>query len=179
MDAIDCRLNTHGISKRWCQADSQLLRGLRPARFRELVSENATLDDICNRFQRDWLAQAYFTTISVEALRCGSSLQSAEATVHQHTSATQVSEILETMMIGDLDTTDGDGQDAEPRRLTELLNLLQIEEVAQALHQSAPVLWESVDQTWTQWIGIDSGPASVRLWSKPHAHSVLVWMQTV
>jgi hypothetical protein len=152
VDAIQLSFEYPRHLEEMCQADSQLLRGLRPARFRELVSENATLDDICNRFQRDSLAQAYFTTISVEALRCGSSLQSAEATVHQHTSATQVSEILETMMIGDLDTTDRDGQDAEPRRLTELLNLLQIEEVAQALHQSAPVLWESVDQTWTQWI---------------------------
>lgn len=152
VDAIQVSFEYPAHLEQICQADGQLIRGLRPARFKDLVTENADLDNLSNRFQRDWLAQAYFTTISVEALRSGSSLQSAESSVHQHASATQVAEILETMLMGDLDAIGADGEDGAPRRLTELLNLLQVEEIAQTLHQSAAVLWEPIDHTWTQWV---------------------------
>jgi hypothetical protein len=52
-----------------CMRDGRLVRGLRTARFRDLIRGSQALDGIANAFQRDWLSQAYLSTVTAEALR--------------------------------------------------------------------------------------------------------------
>lgn len=145
-----------------CRGDERLARGLRPLRFRDAVRAASALDGVANGFQRDWLAQAYLSTIAAEALRTESTLQHAEAAVYAGTSATSIADVLETIlqwMEDDTDTgTDGasdaapSDDDAVPRRLRELTDLIERDETRSVLHDAARVLWEPLGAEWEAWL---------------------------
>lgn len=144
-----------------CGQDERLLRGLRPARFKHLLRISPLLDGIANGFQRDWLAQAYLSTVTEEALRTGSTLNQAEAAVYSQNFLTSFPDVLETILQavqqGD---DDSDGQadnnltndDAMPRRIHELLEILSYEQTKTALHEVARALWEPLDGDWETWL---------------------------
>ncbi|HMI82567.1 MAG TPA: protein DpdJ [Polyangiaceae bacterium] len=144
-----------------CARDEPLLRSLRPARFKDLVRTTPLLDGVANGFQREWLALAYLSTVTAEALRTGSSLEQAEAAVHARNSRTTIAEVLETILQAaaeaDVDSTDsGDGSTGDdgavPRRLQELLELLNLDRTNAALHDAARVLWGLPNSDWEMWL---------------------------
>jgi hypothetical protein len=142
-----------------CLADERLVHGLRPARFYDVVRTAPSLDGIANEFQRRWLAQAYLSTVTAEALRSECKLRDAEAAINGGTSKTTIQEVLRTILqwaeedSNTDDSTDGsqDG-DAIPRRLREMLDLLHHPETLVALHNAAETLWNPIDATWEPWL---------------------------
>lgn len=144
-----------------CARNERLLRSLRPARFKDLVRTTQLLNGIANGFQRDWLAQAYLSAVTAEALRTGCSLEEAEAAVRARTARTTIAEVLQTILQaatdGDSDSNDSeDGStnddDAVPRRLQELLDLLNLAQTSAALHEAARVLWDPLNADWEGWL---------------------------
>lgn len=141
-----------------CQSDRRLVRGLRVARFRDLVRGSRELDGVANSFQRDGLSQAYLSTVTTEALRTGFDMESAESSVHRKISSTTIREVLETI----LQWSGGDSNDADddddlpahdlPRRLQELADLLDHPATRDALHHAANVLWMPIDADWENWL---------------------------
>ena len=137
-----------------CMGDGRLVRGLRTARFRDLIRDSPTLDGISNKFQQDWLSQTYLSTITAEALRTECDLESAEDAVNRQTSRTTIQEVLETILQWNgADLNEMDDQDL-PRRLQELADLLDLPETRDALHQAAHVLWSPIDENWEVWLRV-------------------------
>ena len=135
-----------------CMGDGRLVRGLRTARFRDLIRDSPALDGISNTFQRDWLSQTYLSTVTAEALRTELDLESAEGAVNRKTSRTTIKEVLETILQWNgSDLNDTDDQDL-PRRLQELADLLDLPATRDALHQAAHVLWSPIDENWEVWL---------------------------
>ena len=135
-----------------CMGDGRLVRGLRTARFRDLIRNSSILDDISNTFQRDWLSQTYLSTVTAEAVRTKLDLESAEGAVNRKASKTTIQEVLETILQWNgTDPSDADDQDL-PRRLQELADLLDQPVTRDVLHQAAHVLWSPIDDNWEVWL---------------------------
>ena len=137
--------------------DPRLLRALRTARFRYLIHIAPALDGIANDFQREWLAQVYLSAITAEALRRSLTLEEAEVALHAGTSSTTTREVLETILQwsereNDVEDTDQPADDELPRRLQELLDLLDQGITRDALHQAANVLWSALSEDWEPWL---------------------------
>lgn len=140
-----------------CMTDERLVRGLRSARFKELVRTTPLLQGLANDFQRDWLSQVYLSAVTAEALREQLSLQDAEAAIHNHSATTTLREVLETILQwSDVEPNDDDPPQPNhgdlPRRLQELIALLHQDQTAAALHEAARVLWESIGPEWESWL---------------------------
>ncbi len=140
-----------------CTADERLIRGLRAARFRELVRTTPLLDGVANDFQRDWLSQVYLSAVTAEALREELTLRDAEAAIYNHSSTTTTREVLETILQWSDVEPDADGAAPPdhgelPRRLQELIALLGQIQTAAALHEAAQVLWDDLGADWEEWL---------------------------
>jgi hypothetical protein len=141
--------------------DGRLIRSLRAARFKHNLRVTPLLNSLANGFQREWLAQAYLSTVIAEALRTGQYLEESEAAVYARLSRTTIKEVLETILQaapeGDSDSVDSsdgvtsDG-DAVPRRLQEILDILNQPPAWDALHEAARALWGPPDAEWEPWL---------------------------
>src|SRR5205085_2000856 len=117
----------------------------------------SALDGPVNDFQREWLAQAYLSAITAEALRRSLTLEEAEAALHAGTSSTTTREVLETILQwsegdNDFNGADQPTDDELPRRLQELLDLLDQGITRVILHEAASVLWADVTDDWEPWL---------------------------
>lgn len=121
--------------------------GIRPARFQDFIRTAPQLNGVANQFQRDWLAQAYLSSIVSEAMRSDSSLESAEAAVYAANAS--VRSILQTILRWAQGSSDDD--DA-PKRVQELSDILQQPATLDALHSNAACLWQPIDATWEPWL---------------------------
>jgi len=130
------------------QADARLLRGVRPARFRELIRVAPELDGIANEFQRDWVTQAYLSSVVSQAMESGTTLQQAESAVFAQGSSTVG--FLQTLMRW-VERTASNDEEA-PRRVEELTGILRHPSTQAVLHDRARCLWEQVDAGWESWL---------------------------
>jgi hypothetical protein len=130
------------------QADPRLLQGVRPARFRELIRVAPELDGIANEFQRDWITQAYLSSVASQAMESGTSLQIAESSVFAQGASTVA--LLQTLMRW-VERTASDDEEA-PRRVEELTGILRHPSTQAVLHDRARCLWEQVDAGWEPWL---------------------------
>jgi hypothetical protein len=159
IDGIQIKFEYPARLNEMCARDQQVTRALRPARFRDLVRSASALDGIANDFQRDWLAQVYISAISAEALRRSTTVEEAEAALHLGSSSTTTREVLETILQwsepeDDLNAPLHTVAHDLPRRLQELLDLLDVAATRDALHQAARVLWENINDDWEPWLRI-------------------------
>src|SRR5208282_4310719 len=158
VDGIQVKFEYPARVQELCAREERLTRALRPARFRDLVRADPTLDAIANDFQRDWLAQVYLSAISAEALRKAITLEEAEAALHSGSSSTTLREVLETILQWSEAEDDPDAAHQAPndlpRRLQELLDLLDLVTTREALHQASRVLWEGINDDWEPWLRI-------------------------
>jgi hypothetical protein len=163
VDAVQVRFGYPGRLYERCATNARLMHGLRPARFYYLVRTAGRLDGLANRFQRDWLARAYLSATTVEALRSGQPLDIAEAAVADGRTATSLADILQTLLQWAADDPDDnlqdapdgsvdDVDDARPRRLRELEALLHVPETQAVLREAAGALWEPLNEAWEQWL---------------------------
>ncbi|MEA2569255.1 MAG: hypothetical protein QOI24_1256 [Acidobacteriota bacterium] len=132
-----------------CAADDRLSRSMRAARFRSEVRQSPHLNGIANIFQRDLVAQAYLSSIVTEALRGGTSLESAEAAIHRDVVFGMLRQVLETLF--QWDDSDGGtpgGAQTVPRRLDELTHLIATPECRAVLHEAALMLWRPINEEW-------------------------------
>jgi hypothetical protein len=140
--------------------DALLVRGLRSARFRDLLRNNPALSDHANGFQVDWLAQIFQSVAIVASLRLGLSLADAAELERSGQLASIVEEVVTTIMQADwiVDESPAESDEDEPaplrisRRLKELTDLLADPVVKTALREAAPVLWQPIDQLWEPWL---------------------------
>jgi hypothetical protein len=137
-----------------CMRHASLVRGLRAARFRDYIRNTQTLDGLANSFQRDWLSQAYLSALTAEALRTGATLEVAEAAVYDQTSRTTIREVLETILQCSDADPDDNNDDAHPRRLVELISLIEQPGTRDALHGAARLLWTVIDHEWEAWLRV-------------------------
>jgi hypothetical protein len=157
VDGIQVRFEYPNRLFERCARDAVLLRGLRVARFRDLIRSARDLDGIANDFQRDWLFQVYLSTITAVALRESRTVEAAESAVHLGTSSITTREVLETILQwseADLDDTEPVDEQVLPRRLQELSDLLDQSQVKEALHRQVRVLWEDLSENWEIWLRI-------------------------
>jgi hypothetical protein len=157
VDGIQVRFQYPACIYEVVRGDHRLLRALRSARFRYLIRTASALDGQANDFQREWLAQAYLSTITAEALRRSLTLEDAEAALHCGTSSTTTREVLETILQWSEGENDFNGADQPadeelPRRLKELLDLLDQGATRVILHEAATVLWADVTDEWEPWL---------------------------
>lgn len=156
VDGIQVRFEYPRHIHELCARDKRLINALRPLRFRDRIRTASTLDGIANGFQRDWLAQVYLSAISAEALRKSITLQEAEAALYSGNSSTTTREVLETVLQWSEVEDDPDAgpqpPNQLPRRLQELLDLLDVVATRDVLHESARVLWEQINEDWEPWL---------------------------
>jgi hypothetical protein len=137
-----------------CYANPQLLRALRPALFRQRLQDDSRLDGIANRFQRDWLTDACFSALAIEALKEGVTLEKAWALLRAD--GTPLTRVLDTLFMALPATEDGSeeatGEVERGRRHQELLELLGDQTVTTALGEAATVLWAVPDASWEPWL---------------------------
>jgi hypothetical protein len=153
VDGIQISFSYPGPLHELWRQDDRLARGLRAPRFRDLVRAAAPLDGLANSFQRDWLSQAYVSAITTEALLATTSLEQAEASVYAQTSKTSIRDVIETILQWSEEDRDHDeAADVLPRRLGELVALLEQPTTRQVLHEAARVLWQDVDEGWESWL---------------------------
>lgn len=134
--------------------DRRLNYGLRVARFRHLVQHSTTLSGIANDFQRQWLAQAYLSTVTAEALRDNKTLEEAEATVAGESSIVRIREVVDTILQWSDDSDDSaqSPPSGPPVRVAELLAILSQNSARDALHQASRTLWEDPSEQWESWL---------------------------
>jgi hypothetical protein len=141
--------------------DALLVRGLRSARFRDLLRDNPTLSNLANTFQVDWLAQIFQSVAIVASLRLGISLVEAVELERSGQLGPIVEEVVNTIMQANwIEETESpeEPDDDEPaplrasRRLQELTDLLANAAVKAALREAVPVLWQPIDQHWEPWL---------------------------
>jgi hypothetical protein len=156
VDGIQVKFEYPARVHELCASEEWLTRALRPARFRDLLRAAPTLDGIANDFQRDWLAQVYLSAISAEALRKAITLEEAEVALYSGSSSTTLREVLETILqwseVEDDPTAAHQAPNDLPRRLQELLDLLDLATTREALHQASRVLWEGINDDWEPWL---------------------------
>jgi len=162
VDALEIGLRLPGSLVARCAADPELMRGLRPALFRHRLQEDERLDGLANRFQRDWLADAYLSALSLEALHTGCTLEQARERLRGKEGAL-LGKVLDTLFLtlsaaGD-DTDDEDESDEESahhlartRRHQALVDLLDSPSVLATLDEAAQVLWAPPDNSWEPWL---------------------------
>jgi ATP-dependent helicase Lhr and Lhr-like helicase len=154
VDAVQVRLSYPGSLHEIVVRDERLMRGLRTARFRDLVTDSVTLSGIANRFQRAWLAQAFLTAVAAEALTSGCHLPEAASRVSSRHARVSVSHAIKAVLqwASDSEPDDPDDDSAVPKRLAELLALLESPFVTDALHASAAALWDVPTADWEPWL---------------------------
>lgn len=140
----------------------RLLRGLRPARFRHLLSVDPTLSSLANNFQIDWLAQVYLSAIALTAIRDNTSLEEAALRESNDELSATVREVVDTIMRTGADAEDDDPLDVDanghahderiPLRLGEISDLLADISVRLALRRASSVLWDPPDDNWRMWL---------------------------
>jgi hypothetical protein len=167
VDAVEVRFAYPPALLTRCAAEGPLLRGLRVARFRDLLRNDGRLDGIVNRFQRDWLSEAYLAALS--GIAAEDNLAPEQAATALENNSAKLGATLERMFqwvapgedeAGDEDTESNDPQnlrgttneDGKPRRLAELLHAASEPSVRAALGDAAPTLWRHVDTTWQPWL---------------------------
>jgi len=137
-----------------CTASPGLLHALRPALFRQRLQDDSRLNGIANRFQRDWLADAYFSTLVIDALKNGISLEQAWAQLQ--TDGKTLPQVLDTLFMVLPAAEDGNeaatGEVERGRRHEELRELLGDPTVLTSLGEAATVLWTVPDASWEQWL---------------------------
>ncbi len=141
--------------------NTTLVRGLRTARFRDLLQSSSLLRGFANTFQVDWLAQIYQSIAVVASLRFGISLAEAiEREDREELTAVQ-DEVMATIMQAswleedvprENSEEEGPAGDRATRRLQELSALLANPAVRSALREASTVLWEPVDDHWETWL---------------------------
>jgi Helicase conserved C-terminal domain/DEAD/DEAH box helicase len=133
--------------------DERLLRGLRVARFRDLLDQSAALKDSTNHFQRAWLAHSFLAAVAADALTTRSDLRDATSRVlsghGQATLAHAIATILQWVSDAEPDASD---DHAVPKRVAELHALLGAPEVKEALLLAASALWEAPTAGWEPWL---------------------------
>lgn len=135
-------------------ADPRLLRALRPAYFRHRVQTDARLDGRANRFQRDWLADAYLSALAVRAAESGTSLEDAARQLRPPDSGDTLRAVLDTLFMA-LPATEEESPTDElerGKRHEEILELLNDPSITQVLDESASALWGTPDDTWEPWL---------------------------
>lgn len=157
VDGIQVVFQYPGKLHQLCKRDERLVRGLRTARFRDLIRTTPALNGLANDFQREWLAQVYVSTVTATAMLESLSIEQAADAVYKGTSKTTTMEVLETILQwSDIDSdSDGNAQcadDTVPRRLKELSDLLNHPSAKEALHQAIGALWHDIDEDWEIWL---------------------------
>lgn len=127
--------------------EPELLRALRTLRFRALVRSDPQLDGLLNGFQRDALVEAYLVAVLLKLER--------DPTAQVSTAGAELKRVdvqlaLKATMVsrGDAD----EDEEEQPRRLQELLDVLDGEVVLPRLREGAAALWEPVGADWEDWL---------------------------
>jgi hypothetical protein len=145
------------------QRHQRLVRGLRPFRFRHLLSVDPVLSLLANSFQIDWLAQVYISTLILRAVRMNVSIEQAAESEAAGELASTIAEVIDTIMRSGADADDDDSSDDGtnghqhvariPRRLGEISDLMADPSVRMGLRRAAVSLWEPINSQWTPWLG--------------------------
>lgn len=151
--AIDLRLPERLAPR--CAADPELMRGLRPALFRHRVQEDARLGGQANKFQRDWLVDAYLMTLSLEALEARCTLRQARERL-QGQEVARTADVLEKLFMAPSSESEQDDDESvdvvHTRRLQALRDLLDGPTVWAVLDEAAQALWAAPDASWEPWL---------------------------
>lgn len=167
VDALEVPFTYPSTLLERCAADGPLLRGLRPARFREFLRCDTKLDGVVNHFQRDWLADAYLAALI--GVATAHSLTPEQAAAELERDRVTLVGALERMFLWaapnearaqDDDSDDADEPDSggeapardKPKRLDELVGALGDPCVRASLRDAAPALWQAPDEAWLPWL---------------------------
>lgn len=136
-----------------------MLRCLRVARFRDLISDDPTLEGVANVFQRRWLSQVYLSALATAAIERSSTLQQCWDDATGDPNVLDLDAVLgvifQSIAVSSGDHDDGDGDtidDVQQQLQVDLNHLLGENIVIDTLRRQAPTLWETPGPSWTPWL---------------------------
>lgn len=135
--------------------DSRKAASLRSAFFEWHLQTNEGLQDVANRFQRDWLYQLSLAAVTSRAALEGTSLKDAFEDVQRTEGGlpTALQQVLDGVFQAlPADVEDREDGERQQRIRAELETLCQNPIVEQVLTDTLPVLWEEPGENWEEWI---------------------------
>ncbi len=137
-----------------------MLRCLRVSKFRDAVTDDATLERFASVFELRWLSQVYLTALVTSAIDRDISLYESWHTSSSDSTILNFNEVLgvifQSLAVSSQDGQDGDQSEAlddvQQQLQKDLEQLLDEPIITDALHRHAPTLWETPNSTWTPWL---------------------------
>jgi hypothetical protein len=137
-----------------------MLRCLRVSRFRDLISEDPTLQGVANVFQIHWLSQIYLSALTTHAINRGITLKDSWIESDTQPGLLNFHEVLgvifQSLAISTSNNRNSDNDDSlddvQQRLQSDLEHLLAENLVIRTLSRNAPTLWETPGEEWTPWL---------------------------
>jgi len=128
-------------------------RALRTARFIDLAWRGERLATVGSPFMREWLAQIYLSALTFVAVQQEIDLEAADATIRSGRASISLQDVLNLLFQSQIVEAPENEGNASPDKLRqELETFLADEAIVEELHDSAALLWKTIDADWEPWL---------------------------
>ena len=135
------------------RGDDTKWRALRTARFIDLAWRGERLSTVGSPFMREWLAQIYLSAMTFVAVQQELGLEAADASIRSGQASISLQDVLNLLFQSQIVEAPENEGNASPDKLRlELETCLADEAILAELHDSAALLWKSVDADWEPWL---------------------------
>lgn len=135
------------------RGDEAKWRALRTARFIDLAWRGDRLATVGSPFMREWLAQIYLSALTFVAVEQQVGLEAADAAIRAGQAPISLQDVLNLLFQSQIVEAPENEGDASPDKLRqELETFLADDAIVAELHDSAALLWKSVDDDWEPWL---------------------------
>lgn len=127
---------------------SEKNRALRTAYFRHCILHDVRLNRIANIFQRDWIFQVYFSSLTSIAMKEELQLIDAREILHNGETHSILTQVLDTIF----QVVEAEEGDTKQKVHESLAQILGRQEVLDILYDLSENLWKDVGVAWDSWI---------------------------
>jgi hypothetical protein len=142
---IPLRLHLRGDDAKW--------RALRTARFIDLAWRGDRLATVVSPFMREWLAQIYLSAVTFVAVQQQLGLEAADGSIRAGQATITLQDVLNLLFQSQIvEVQENEGVASPDKLRQELQSCLADEAIVDELHDSAALLWKSIDADWEPWL---------------------------
>jgi hypothetical protein len=139
------------------EADARKWRSLRTIKYFHAAWKGHYLKDVKSPFIRKWLAEIFLSSLSFEAIQLQVSLEEAAQLIFDGKSTITLNEVLEMLFQSQVDSDEDDDSTvvdfgSRDKLRTELDELLQKPDILLELQKLSTVLWEQINDSWSEWL---------------------------
>jgi hypothetical protein len=153
VDGIVFELDISTVLHPRVSENDNVRRALRTTRYFDSARTGEHLAMVDNPFQRDWLAQIYFSAITCDAISTSSDLQSAAERVKLDSASVNLDKVLDILFqslpVEDDEESVVSGSD---KLRQELIAALKVKGVKEGLYNLGRLLWEPITSEWETWL---------------------------